>query len=193
MRTDERNSLYYHQGNITVTDTPVYRATLYRPREVTQDFEIRHGDHHVVYQPGMEFGAAVLARRLVEAGLPDGELIVQEISVQPEYALRHTFTSIVSLSETPVREPAQPEPTRIKKAPTELVEGKSDQVEKPNIKWLDVLKKIHTKAFGRDDWSDLHHLTKAGLLRREFVIVNDIGQARVTAQGYGYLATHDEG
>lgn len=80
-----------------MTDTS-YTFLLYRPRETWRDFEVTYKGETIAYRGGMECGTAMLAHRLKERGLPDGPVIVQEIRVKPEHALRQEGSTLYSLA-----------------------------------------------------------------------------------------------
>lgn len=81
-----------------MSDTPVYQATLLRPREVWRDFELTCNGITVSYRPGWENGLAILCQALRNAGLPDGSMKIAELA---RSGLRQELESIYHISELP--------------------------------------------------------------------------------------------
>jgi hypothetical protein len=132
-----------------------YHVSLYRPKDVWQNFRASCNGVVVTYRAGMENGMATLAKALVDAGFEDGEIeIVETHSNNP---LKQSLPSLFTL--------ANPVPTTI----TESVSPISEST----YTWLGNL-------IAGSLWTDVP-LRMRGVLRdRHFVddagLINDLGR-----------------
>lgn len=55
-----------------------YILSLFRPREAFRDFVLSYGVHKVTYRPGFQRGVVIMAKLLVDAGVPDGRVEIVE-------------------------------------------------------------------------------------------------------------------
>ena len=62
-------------------ETPTYRFSFFRPRESWRDawVECPSFEGRINFRLGSEYGNAMLARLMVEAGLPDGDIVATEV------------------------------------------------------------------------------------------------------------------